>query len=221
LTIELGDLRVDVRTEDTSWDATRASQIADRLFPDIDLDDSKSISPSETRGQEPFQRLFRLMDRDGDGRIVKREMNAALALFEDLWRGHAVLSVMDRGVVLFGNLDASGDGRLGLRELREARERLGSFDRNGDGQVTAAEVPRRFELSLSQAPPPLGFVGGGDPDGATRPVAVAGPRWFQKMDRNHDGDLSPHEFLGPRDEFRRLDTDGDGLIDAREASAAG
>jgi hypothetical protein len=35
------------------------------------------------------------------------------------------------------------------------------------------------------------------------------------MDRNRD--LSPREFLGPRAEFRRLDSNGDGLIDDREA----
>jgi EF hand len=150
-------------------------------------------------------------------------MNAALILFEELWRGHALLAVKDRGVLLFGNLDASGDGRLGLRELRDAGERLASFDRNGDGQVKAAEVPHRFELSLSQAPVPGGLAVRGeidDPMASTaRPVAAAGPHWFQQMDRNHDGDLSPREFLGPFDAFERLDADRDGLIDAREATA--
>jgi Ca2+-binding EF-hand superfamily protein len=221
VTIEVGDVRIDVRTVDTSWDPAQARQIYDRLFLDVDLDDSKSVSLSEARGREPFQALFRLMDRNGDGQVVKAEMNAALALFEGLWRGHALLGVKDRGMLMFGNLDASGDDRLGLRELGEASERLASFDRDGDGQVTAAEVPRRFELSLAQVPPPLGFVVGGDPGGATRPVPAAGPRWFRQMDSNHDGDLSPREFLGPRADFLRLDADKDGLIDAREASAAG
>ena len=55
---------------------------------------------------------------------------------------------------------------------------------------------------------------------APNPVAAAGPHWFQKMDRNHDGDLSPREFLFPRDTFRRLDANGDGLIDAAEARGA-
>ncbi len=41
------------------------------------------------------------------------------------------------------------------------------------------------------------------------------------MDRNRDGDLSPREFIGPRAMFRRLDADGDGLIDASEAKGAG
>jgi Ca2+-binding EF-hand superfamily protein len=222
VTIDLGDVRVDVRTEDTSWDAARARQGFDRLFQDIDLDDSKTISLSEARGREPFQGLFRLMDRDGDGLIVKGEMDVALALFEDLWRGHAVLAVKDRGALLFANLDSSGDGRLGLRELHEASGRLATFDRDGDGKVTAAEVPHRFELTLSLAPMPLGSVIRGDAT-AVAPGAApgAGPHWFQRMDRNHDGDLSPREFLGPREAFLRLDADGDGLIDAREATAAG
>jgi len=48
----------------------------------------------------------------------------------------------------------------------------------------------------------------------------AGPDWFQKMDRNHDGDISRREFLGPRDQFDRLDNDKDGLIDADEARSS-
>lgn len=224
VTIVLGDVWLDIHTEDSPWDAARARQAHDRLFQDLDADRSKSLSLAEVRGREPFPRLFKLIDRNGDGQVVKGEMNAALALFEDLWRGQAVLTVADRGVLLFGNLDTSGDGRLGLRELREASVRLASFDRSGDGQVTAAEIPHRFEWSLSQAPMPLGFVTPGNPNvptaGASGPVPAAGPRWFQTMDRNHDGDLSPREFLGPCDDFVRLDADGDGLIDAVEARGA-
>jgi hypothetical protein len=40
------------------------------------------------------------------------------------------------------------------------------------------------------------------------------------MDRNGDGELSPREFLGTSEEFRRLDTDGDGLISLAEALRA-
>ena len=45
----------------------------------------------------------------------------------------------------------------------------------------------------------------------------AGPSWFRKMDRNHDGDVSRREFLGPRAQFDRLDRDRDGLISSDEA----
>ena len=43
--------------------------------------------------------------------------------------------------------------------------------------------------------------------------------WFQKMDRNRDGDVSRKEFLGTDEQFRAIDTDGDGLISVAEAEA--
>ena len=47
--------------------------------------------------------------------------------------------------------------------------------------------------------------------------APKGPLWFRKMGRNNDGDVSFREWLGTEEEFRRIDTDGDGLISAEEA----
>jgi hypothetical protein len=43
--------------------------------------------------------------------------------------------------------------------------------------------------------------------------------WFKKMDRNRDGDVSRREFLGTDEQFRQLDTDGDGLVSVEEAEA--
>jgi len=47
----------------------------------------------------------------------------------------------------------------------------------------------------------------------------AGPKWFLRMDRNRDGDISRREFLGSRAQFSRLDRDKDDLIDPSEAAA--
>jgi Ca2+-binding EF-hand superfamily protein len=223
VTIDATDVVVDFRTEDVVWDISQARENCDRLFDELDFDDNKSLSTGEARGQQPFQGLFRLMDRNGDAQVGKDEMNAVLTLLENLWRGHAVLGVKDRGTRLFANLDTSGDGRLSPRELRAASDRLASFDRNGDGKVTMSEIPHKFELAISQAPPPPGLAMRGKAAAAADPSepGSAGPRWFQMMDRNHDGDVSPREFLGPTAEFRRLDADGDGLIDAREAAGGG
>jgi hypothetical protein len=40
------------------------------------------------------------------------------------------------------------------------------------------------------------------------------------MDRNEDGGVSPREFLGPPELFRKLDADGDGVITPEEARRA-
>ena len=52
----------------------------------------------------------------------------------------------------------------------------------------------------------------------TRPAE--GPRWFTRMDRNNDGDLTPREFLGSAADFEQFDRNRDGAIDAAEAVAA-
>jgi hypothetical protein len=40
------------------------------------------------------------------------------------------------------------------------------------------------------------------------------------MDRNHDGEITWREFLGSREQFRKLDLDGDGVITIEEALRA-
>jgi hypothetical protein len=44
-----------------------------------------------------------------------------------------------------------------------------------------------------------------------------GPLWFRKMDHNGDGDISPCEFLDTPEQFKKLDLDGDGLINREVA----
>jgi len=49
---------------------------------------------------------------------------------------------------------------------------------------------------------------------------LTGPRWFQRMDRNRDGDISPREFLFDPSLFIKLDLDHDQLISPAEAESA-
>jgi hypothetical protein len=46
------------------------------------------------------------------------------------------------------------------------------------------------------------------------------PDWFRNMDRNSSGDLSREEFIGPDDQFKRYDTNGDRVISPQEAVSA-
>src|SRR5207302_1142297 len=55
--------------------------------------------------------------------------------------------------------------------------------------------------------------------GQQPPQPPRGPAWFVKMDRNGDGDVSRREFIGTDEQFKAIDTDGDGLISVEEAEA--
>jgi WD40 repeat protein len=45
------------------------------------------------------------------------------------------------------------------------------------------------------------------------------PVWFQRMDRDRNGQLAWNEFQGPRGTFRKLDVDADGMVSCDEVSA--
>lgn len=49
---------------------------------------------------------------------------------------------------------------------------------------------------------------------------IDGHRLFERMDRNHDGAITPEEFKGNQKRFSKLDANGDGRLDPGEWKAA-
>src|SRR5262249_7126444 len=134
------------------------------------------------------------------------------------------------GKGLFELLDADGDGRLSLREMRNAVRLIEELDRDGDGLVSRTEIPRCSTLTFRLGPAAEGrsyprtpylrlTLDGDSVRGRQDTDPGKGPAWFRKMDRNRDGDVSRREFLGTDAQFRAIDTDGDGLISLAEAEA--
>lgn len=165
--------------------------------------------------------LFDLIDRDADGRITRAEFDAFANLQRSFLSLPLSLVYAAQTPSLFQLMDANGDGRLSMREVRTAWDRLIALEPVEKEHVTrAALTPQggiRFgrvsEMTVAANSP--GFV---QPPGVRQ--SGRGPAWFRKFDRNGDGELSRSEFPGRQEDFDRMDTDHDGVISVEEAEAA-
>jgi Ca2+-binding EF-hand superfamily protein len=168
--------------------------------------------------------LFDAADANGDGKMTRSEFDAYFDL-QDSFRDVALaLSPSVQTPTLFQLIDENRDGRLGVRELRTAWDRLIALE-PGDAEVMtrAAILPSvslrvtrgmdRFNVNQVQFDVRLQ-----NPNQGVQ-APQKGPIWFRRMDRNADGDVSRSEFLGTRAEFSSIDTDADDLLSLQEAEA--
>ena len=228
--IAIGQVRLDVHVEHGNHAAEEARRFVTQRFKAADKNKDGYLEGKEWTAlnapQSPLAGLLEVVDRDGDGKLYLKELLEFADRQTEAARGRLVVTTADQGRAIFGILDLDRDRRLGAREVMRTVDRVMSWDGDGDGRVSPDEIPYHFQVTIGRdelagltgqaaaAPAPRSRV-------ATQPAGrAAGPDWFHKMDRNHDGDVSRREFLGPRDQFDRLDRDNDGLIDPDEARAA-
>ncbi|MFN7805180.1 MAG: hypothetical protein ACK5TO_14260 [Planctomycetaceae bacterium] len=169
---------------------------------------------------------FKLVDTDRDGKVSDAELQALIDQDSAAQQTRIELVISHDSESLFEILAGRGDRRLTLRKLIEGHSRLEARDEDQDGVVRMSEITGKYRLSAEPGKPTMFrssnrmMMRGVLPQAMSAPPPASGPLWFQKMDRNRDGDVSAREFLGSADLFLRLDRDGDGLLSAEEAALA-
>jgi Ca2+-binding EF-hand superfamily protein len=169
-----------------------------------------------------FARMAQMWDVDRDKKIFAKEIEATYRRSQAPLVSQVRASLVNEGNPLFKTLDASGDGRLSLREMRTAPKRILTFDENKDGQISADEVPTTISVTFARgnAGYNYGRVVRNGSAAPARSTPKDQPEWFTRMDRNGDGDVTLKEFPGEKPDFEKLDTNNDGFIEPAEAKAA-
>ncbi len=196
-------------------------------FNELDTDGNGYVDVTEASQRIRMQRgLFDMMDTDRDGKIFGPEMKDFVSVAGIPVASTCRLNVYDTGFGFFQILDTNSDGRLSAREMRDVGKSLTAMDRDGIPGLAPTEPTRNYRIEFTRGSFVLfGKIEPRSMAVAQTPVYVSrvsrGPVWYQRMDRNNDGDLAWEEFLGSRKDFDRIDVDGDGLIDLKEAEAEG
>lgn len=203
-----------------NWDNLRKGY--ERQFESADGDNNGYLDEAEAE-RIGIRQQFRLADADRDGQLFLEEWLDYLQRELDVAQHRNELQIANRGSTLFEILDVSGDQLLTIRELLRLRELAEQWDHDQSGELSREEIPQRYQLTVRPGMPStrqnFGVLSVAVARQETASVDDEGPLWFDRMDRNGDGDLSPREFLGPVVLFQRLDTDGDGLLSREEARA--
>jgi Ca2+-binding EF-hand superfamily protein len=210
------------RPRTTTGDAVNLFRVR---FLMADADKNRYIDAQEFGGLAIPATTFETVDKNGDGKVFRDELDAYVDEVNGAADSQLNARISKQGRTLFQMLDDNRDLRLTRREFQEGPERLAELDTNNDGRFAEAEFQHKYHFSFRSGESPL--VSSNAPQTAANAQATptirddtSGPFWFQRMDRNRDGDVSQREFLGSPATFKRLDVDGDGLLTGDEAEMA-
>jgi Ca2+-binding EF-hand superfamily protein len=221
--LDLDSARVTFSFRDTEPipEAIRAAFVR---FNQLDADGNGYLDIEEVQTDVRLRRgLFAMIDIDGDRRVFGEEVEEYIRLRGEPEAITCRINVYDTGRGMFQALDRNNDGRISVREMRTMEQSFATLKPDDKASLARNDPPRHFHVEFVRGNYRL--FGPTDELVSQLPAfnrgAPAGPVWFQRMDRNNDGDLTWLEFLGHREDFYRLDADRDGLIDPNEAGQAG
>jgi Ca2+-binding EF-hand superfamily protein len=149
--------------------------------------------PYGQRWDEFLGKLFKYLDRDGDGTLSKAEAERAPDP-QQLYRYLKGASYYDN-VVITGRPGQPGN-----------TAKMADLDANKDGKVTLDELKAYYHQKGAAHPVNLTMgANGGDSQALTDAL-------FKYLDVNKDGKLSKEELAAAPERLRKLDTDDDDMI---------
>lgn len=153
----------------------------------LDKDKDARISAAEAKGQR-LERLFPAADRNKDGALDTYELQALAGRVAAMVYERNAGNARPRAATIpFAAWDKNNDGRLDSNEWVEMKYLFARVDRDRDAHVTRAELERYIR-------------------------SIEGSDFLSRFDLDEDGRVTPDEFGGPIDAFRRADTNGDGVV---------
>lgn len=188
-------------------------------FQILDRDKNNYLDEKEFANLGLPNATFDGVDVDSDKQVTLAEVTKSLGGQASVRLNRVKLTAADESRSLFDILDTREDRRLSPRELNAATQILATVDGDKDGGVRYSELSTRVAVTFEvEKPAPVRNMAmiAAPRTGATAVARDRGPEWFQRMDRNYDGDVSWKEFLGSRKSFDEFDIDRDGLLSADE-----
>lgn len=220
---------------------------SDALFGKLDQNQDGRIMADEIPESQLsfFRRALRVADRNEDGKLTSEELTVALTDPKPIQLPGTNLGNRMAGLD-FKQFDKNGDGKLTIDEVpAPAKERFQQlFDRVGQKEIpidmiarymagerpsSASDVKQvdAMKSESMKASDKAESVKSDFPkimssDAKKSDARVQGLQTLiRQLDKNRDGKLSKAEMPPRMKEFAdRMDTDGDGFIDANELAAA-
>lgn len=192
-------------------DAPKNSPDAATIFAQLDANQDGELVADEisTEHQQLFERLLRTADGNKDGKLSKGEFAAGLTKKAEP-QAPGRPEGAEFAQRMFKRLDRNGDGRVTADEVPEERREmlqrmLEHFDKNGDKALSAEEFAEGVSRRARQ---------NGRPPRAGNPEPPGPPRGglFAALDTDHDGKLNAEEISVAADVIRKLDKNGDGIL---------
>jgi Ca2+-binding EF-hand superfamily protein len=217
-----GGPTVQLRAKNARSDRLLTTKFYRLRFFVADVNKNRYIEPTEFPQLMLTVASFAMVDADNDGKVTRDELTEFIKDQTAVQQSRLLLNVTHKSRSLFQLLDGNGDRRLAPRDFRDGYERLKPLDTDRNGRISRTELSGEYVLTLEVARAALFSA-----DAMAMPAPQVpsttpstenrtGPTWFQRMDRNGDGDVSDREFLGGLALFKRLDRNGDGLLSVLE-----